>query len=55
LGDLSVDGRGILKFIIKGIGCESVNLIQMAEDTVQRWAFVNIVTNLHILQKSEIS
>jgi hypothetical protein len=40
LEDLGIDG-GNIKMVLKEIGWESVDLIHLAEDRDQWWAFVN--------------
>ena len=46
LGDASVDGRIILRWIFKKWGCEGRDWIELAQDS-DRWrAFVNSVMNI---------
>jgi hypothetical protein len=46
LGDLGIDGRIILTWILKKLG---VDWIQVAQDRAQWWALVNTVTNIWVL------
>jgi hypothetical protein len=46
LGNLGINERIILKCILRKQG---VDRIQLAQDRVQWWAFVNTVTNIWIL------
>jgi hypothetical protein len=44
---LCIDGK-IVRVGLKGIGCESVGWIQLAQDKAQCQALVNTVLNLYI-------
>jgi hypothetical protein len=37
-----------MKMDLKGIGIDGANWIQLAQDRVQWWAFVNMVMNLQV-------
>jgi hypothetical protein len=41
LGDLVVDGRTILKWMLDDIGCDDVDWIHLAQDRAQWQAFVH--------------
>jgi hypothetical protein len=45
LEDLSIEGNLNTEKSIKGIGCEVVDWIHVALDSVQWWSFVNTVMN----------
>jgi hypothetical protein len=51
LGDLGVDGRILLKLILKEIGCARVGWIKPAQDRIQLWDFENTAINLRVLYK----
>jgi hypothetical protein len=46
--DVSVGEMITLKWTLKGIGIDGANCIQLAQDRVQWWAFVNTVMNLRV-------
>jgi hypothetical protein len=48
LGDLVIDGRIILKRILKGIKYEDVNWIQLAEDRDHIRSLLNTILNIRI-------
>jgi len=48
MGDLGVDQRTVLKWILEKLGCEGMNWIQLIEDMVQLWTFMNTVINLWV-------
>jgi hypothetical protein len=45
--DLGIGGRITLAYL-RDIGIDEVNWIQLAQDRVQWWAFVNMVMNLQV-------
>jgi hypothetical protein len=42
MGDLDVDGRVILKWLLKETGYEGMNWIQVIHNRVQWWGLVNL-------------
>jgi hypothetical protein len=48
LGNLDINERIILKWILKEIGCKSVNWIQFAQDRVLWQVFISTIMNLQI-------
>jgi hypothetical protein len=56
LGDLSVDGRIILKFNVKEVACEDVDWIHLAQDWVKWRTFVNmVIKTIGFYRRREIS
>jgi hypothetical protein len=49
--DLGVDGNIIIKVDLREIGIDGANWIQLAQDSVQWWAFVNTVINSGSIKK----
>jgi hypothetical protein len=48
LEDPGIDGRIILKFDLKEVGCEVMDWIDLAQDSDRWWALVNEVMNLWV-------
>ena len=48
LGRSGIDGRGILKMILKTKGHGAVDWIDLAQDTERWWAVLNAVMNLRV-------
>jgi len=48
LGDPGVDGRIILKWIFREVGCGGVGWIELAQDRDRWWAVVNALMNLRV-------
>jgi hypothetical protein len=48
LEDLGLDGKVILRFILKEIGWEGMNWIDLAKDRDKWWAVVNVVMKLQV-------
>jgi hypothetical protein len=47
-GDPDVDGRIILRWIFKKLGCGCMDWIELAQDRGRRWAIVNAVMNFRV-------
>jgi len=48
LGDPGVDGRVILKWIFREVGCVGVDWIELAQDRDRWQALLNAVMNLRV-------
>jgi hypothetical protein len=46
--DLGIGGRITLRWILREIGMDGTNWIQLVQNRVQWWAFVNTVMNLWV-------
>jgi hypothetical protein len=46
--------KDIIKLDLRGIGINGVNWIQLAQNRVQWWAFMNMVMNLQVHKESRI-
>jgi hypothetical protein len=46
--DLGIGGRITLRWTLRDIGINGANWIQLAQERVQWWAFVNTMKNLQV-------
>jgi hypothetical protein len=50
--NLGIDGRIIIKMVLKQAGCEGVDRIHLAEDEDKWQALVNMAVNLQVAQNA---
>jgi len=48
LEDPAVDGRLLLRWIFRKVGCGGMDWIELAQDRDRWWALVNAVMNLRV-------
>jgi len=49
LGEVSVEGMTILKYIFEGVGCGGVYWIDLTQDMDNSWALLKTAVNLRVL------
>jgi hypothetical protein len=55
LGDIDMGEMIILKWILKAIGCEGENCIDVAGNTVKLWKLINPTMKFGIVRKTVVS